>query len=394
MVTDNHYRWDFIGLSTDVKPTPQTSEKVVDGSTFYCSDTSKLYVFCNNTWYERKPLGGGGGGTTYTAGEGITIDDDTISADLEVLQTKVVTVLTDDDANYTDNDSNEYVALWLLPNGKYTMAEDMNVPILPALNADGDPMDARSADTQPLVLICNLGEGDYADISVLDSNGIWNHYVVEYDTGIFNSNDTAFPTVFNGTNGTANGTEGLVPAPTTSDAGKFLKADGTWATAGGGSAITTLTTADYNYPTDNPNRIALPLLDEGFYVAESDVYVQEDANRTGREYKLYYVSNVDAQGYNYIWVFDPKASATSASAYPIYYYVGNPSNGNLTSKKTIMSEEYYLYYYGLIRGTSAPTSTTTAQSVGQMYIDSTTQKVYMCTDTTGGTYTWKEISLT
>lgn len=66
MVTDNHYRWDFIGLSTDQKPTPTTSEKVVDGSTFYCSDTSKLYVWCTNNWYERKSLGGGGGGGDYT----------------------------------------------------------------------------------------------------------------------------------------------------------------------------------------------------------------------------------------------------------------------------------------------------------------------------------------
>lgn len=65
MVT-NHYRWDFIGLSTDTKPTPQTSEKVVNGSTYYCSDTSKLYVFCDGTWYERKPLGGGGGGGDIT----------------------------------------------------------------------------------------------------------------------------------------------------------------------------------------------------------------------------------------------------------------------------------------------------------------------------------------
>lgn len=63
-----HYRWDFIGLSTDEKPTPETSEKVVDGSTFYCSDTSKLYVFCQDEWYEKKPLGegGGGGDTVYS----------------------------------------------------------------------------------------------------------------------------------------------------------------------------------------------------------------------------------------------------------------------------------------------------------------------------------------
>ena len=63
-MVNNHYRWDFIGLSTDEKPTPETSEKVVDGSTFYCSDTSTLYVFCKDNWYERKALGGGGGGSS------------------------------------------------------------------------------------------------------------------------------------------------------------------------------------------------------------------------------------------------------------------------------------------------------------------------------------------
>ena len=86
-MVENHYRWDFIGLSTDVKPTPETSEKVVDGSTFYCSDTSKLYVYCKDNWYERKPLGGGGGGTTYTAGAGIDITEDTISIDDDVVAT-------------------------------------------------------------------------------------------------------------------------------------------------------------------------------------------------------------------------------------------------------------------------------------------------------------------
>ena len=87
MVTNNHFRWDFVGLSTDTKPTPDTSPKVVDGSTFYCSDTSKLYVFCKTNWYERKPLGGGG--ASYTAGDGITIADDTISVDTTTIQEKL-----------------------------------------------------------------------------------------------------------------------------------------------------------------------------------------------------------------------------------------------------------------------------------------------------------------
>ena len=47
---------------------------------------------------------------------------------------------------------------------------------------------------------------------------------------------------FVGTDGTAVGTAGLVPAPATTDAGKFLKADGTWDTAGGGGPTVVQTT--------------------------------------------------------------------------------------------------------------------------------------------------------
>lgn len=46
-------RYDFIGLSSDVKPTPSTSSKVTDGSTFYEADTSKLYFWTKNQWYRK-----------------------------------------------------------------------------------------------------------------------------------------------------------------------------------------------------------------------------------------------------------------------------------------------------------------------------------------------------
>lgn len=61
MVTDNHYRWDFIQLSTDIKPTPETSFKVANGSTLYTSDDSKLYVWYKDQWYEKTSTNGGGG---------------------------------------------------------------------------------------------------------------------------------------------------------------------------------------------------------------------------------------------------------------------------------------------------------------------------------------------
>lgn len=72
-MVEQKYRWDFIGLSTDTKPTTSTSPKVVDGSTYYCSDTSKLYVWCKNQWYERKALGGGSDiNVVQTTGQSIT----------------------------------------------------------------------------------------------------------------------------------------------------------------------------------------------------------------------------------------------------------------------------------------------------------------------------------
>lgn len=135
-MVNNHYRWDFIGLSTDEKPTPTTSEKVVDGSTFYCSDNSKLYVWCKDNWYE-KTVSGGGGGTS--------------------------------DFNDITN------------RPKYKGTEMTSTTDIPEVK-------------------------------------------------------TYSP--FTGTDGTTAGTSGLVPAPATTDSGKFLKADGTWDTAGGGGGDT------------------------------------------------------------------------------------------------------------------------------------------------------------
>ena len=59
-----------------------------------------------------------------------------------------------------------------------------------------------------------------------------------------NATDTTY-SPFTGTDGSSAGSAGLVPAPATTDAGKFLKADGTWATAGG-SNIDVFTTNEWS----------------------------------------------------------------------------------------------------------------------------------------------------
>ena len=75
---------------------------------------------------------------------------------------------------------------------------------------------------------------------VLDSQGTT--YTAGTNIQISNQNvisatDTTY-SAFTGTDGQIAGTSGLVPAPATTDAGKFLKADGTWgAVQAGGDAI-------------------------------------------------------------------------------------------------------------------------------------------------------------
>ena len=80
MVTSrNDKTFQFRGLSTDTKPT----ENIENGSLFIEMDTSKVYSFDkeNKAWEILDISGGGGGGTTYTAGDGIDITNNKISVD-------------------------------------------------------------------------------------------------------------------------------------------------------------------------------------------------------------------------------------------------------------------------------------------------------------------------
>ena len=209
-----HYRWDFIGLSTDTKPTPETSEKVVNGSTFYCSDDSKLYVFCDGTWYERKPLGGGG--ATYTAGEGIDIEDNTISVDTDTIQSK----LTAGD-NITISDGTIAAT-----DTTYTAGTNVSISEENVISATNTTYTAGT----------NVSISDANVISATDTTYTAGTNVSISDANVISATDTTYSN-FVGTNGSSAGSAGLVPAPATTDSGKFLKADGTWGTVSSGPTV-------------------------------------------------------------------------------------------------------------------------------------------------------------
>ena len=71
------------------------------------------------------------------------------------------------------------------------------------------------------------------EISATDTTYTAGTNVSISNENVISATDTTYSN-FVGTDGQTAGSAGLVPAPATTDAGKFLKADGTWDTAGGG----------------------------------------------------------------------------------------------------------------------------------------------------------------
>lgn len=101
--------------------------------------------------------------------------------------------------------------------------------------------------------IAEGGGGGTSDFDSLTNRPKYNNATMTKDTNIPEVIDTAFT----GTDGTSAGTTGLVPAPATTDAGKFLKADGTWDTAGGATVVQTKGTSTTDVMSQNAVTSAL-----------------------------------------------------------------------------------------------------------------------------------------
>lgn len=330
MVT--HYRWDFIGLSTDNKPTPETSEKVTDGSTFYCSDNSKLYVWYKNQWYEKVINGG-------------------------------------------------------------------ELPI-------------ASSDTLGAVKVgANLS--------------------INSETGVLSATDTTY-SAFTGTDGETAGSAGLVPAPATTDAGKFLKADGTWDTAGGGGGPTVVQTTGTS-TTDVMSQNAVTSMvfrdpetrrnvrigaDAGIFNTNIDnIAIGYTALANSGSHAVSVGGTSKALGSYSVALGDHAevGSNTSQGAIALGAYSGATAydtplaKGQMHIGTSITSYGYNSSNYRLLSGlydaqglhdaatlaqgntlsTSAPT-TSTVGVLGQLYTDTTNMHTYQCTAISGDTYTWTQ----
>lgn len=178
-----------------------------------------------------------------------------------------IKTLTDADAK-GEYDGEKYVELWTLPSGIYVKDANTDFTVAYALE-ESEPLIMVTMDLPAIFLVYN--SDNYVASITQTADAI--AYVATDGSGNMIEPLVSFGNVFSGTDGDNSGTAGLVPAPASTDLGKFLSAAGAWENVPGGSAVKTLTAADYNYPENNPDSLALWLLPVGQYVIDPNVRV-------------------------------------------------------------------------------------------------------------------------
>lgn len=193
------------------------------------------------------------GGTSYTAGTGINISNDTISVTNNVLMNTatntgslviggteyqsppyVTAIGIGSDAGYTSgtaigNNVKIYGYGGIAIGASITDYGDDNIAIGGNCGTENDTVEGA----------IQLGSGTNTISNSLCVGGNYNLSTFEYDNWELLDRTTGkipndrINTMVGATTLTG-GSAGLVPAPTTSDVGKFLKSDGTWDTVGGG----------------------------------------------------------------------------------------------------------------------------------------------------------------
>lgn len=220
---------------------------------------------------------------------------------------------------------------------------------------------------------------------------------------------------FTGTDGTADGTAGLVPAPATTDTNKFLKSDGTWSLVTNRNAIVNLT----------PTNVTTSTISVTADKTVSEIKALSDA---GEEVLLKLEVPIAIGGFSAgTYYFQPvvisSAEVGAAANSPSggeFFYAQSANDGynatiyNMETRDNLTSDDQMSVFSPLsayqgkvlndkIEGrvktnTGAPTTATTGTK-GQLLEDITNGALYLCTAVIPGTapdpdtYTWERVAV-
>lgn len=331
------------------------------------------------------------------ATKAITLDADgaviPTPADIPTKTSDLTNDGSDGQSNYVEYDQLAMVAI----TGSYVNLS--NTPNLATVATSGQYSDLTGTPTIPTVNDATL---------TVTQNGT--------SVGTFTANassnatialtDTTYSAMTGATSSTA-GASGLVPAPSAGDDVKYLKGDGTWATpAGGGTFDVTISTATgATWTSDKTYAQIVAAIAAG---TPFNVRVDFPPMFTAAVNSVHYSPN-DGEVY-FGMSFDPGSgmitetitidSSNNITAAQDALPAVNDATLTITQGASTLgtftanaSSNVTIDVPGgssTITGTGAPTSSTAAE-VGQFYLDTQTGNTYVCTDDTGGTYTWDTV---
>ena len=322
-----------------------------------------------------------------------------------------------------------------------TMTGNTNIPKVPTKTSELSN-DSNFVASGSLATVATTGA--YSDLSGTPTIPVVNNATLTVtqngtSVGTFTANSSTDTTIavtdttysaFTGTDGTAAGTAGLVPAPATTDAGKFLKADGTWDTAGGGSGPTVVQTTGTS-TTDVMSQNATTSMVFADPATQQKIKIgtgtssSEGSNgiEIGRNASALAGSSVALGAYSYISASKSQSVCLGAiteakGAYSVALGAGAVTNeqgevniGTAQSLNHGYNSSNYRLLTGLYDGQSAHDAATVAQGntlatsapttstvgvLGQLYTDTTNMHTYQCTaiddvtDPSNPSYTWTQ----
>ena len=360
------------------------------GDVYTTEDTGVLYVWDGEEWVALNE-------TVSTAGR----------------------VLTTDDYNYPTNNP-DGVALWLLPAGTYLVEDPtaLKVYISTSKVSNGGWGQVNSNSYQVL----KAKDSAWAYIILQDANtdSVYlqqDNASIGADYGWVRLGQDVSSYITSGSGAPTTSTKGTVGMIyediSTGDIYHCTNVSGstyTWEKVGGSDNFRVLTTADYDYPTNNPDGVALWKLPNGVYVKENkDVKVYNNNATSGvttatRMNTLMEGAQVIiiaddryTQGYVHIRTFgdegtyDTTLGVGSASTYSkVGSTTGNFANVENDGKAISGRDLAYKLNEYIRSGAGAPTTATPGEK-GIIYEDTTNGKLYICTNVSGSTYTWEEV---